>query len=82
MLGKFIDFRAFIISLAFGLFFVYLYQPVPNVIYVYPTPDNVDKIQLKDKADNCFKFEATEVTCPDNIDDIQNIPAQTGSPVQ
>ena len=78
MIGKFIHFKAFIISLAFGLFIVYLYQPPQTVILVYPTPDNIDKLLYKDKAQNCFNFEAIEVSCPDNIDMINNIPVQSG----
>ena len=37
-----------------------------HVIYVYPTPDNQNKILYKDKTDNCFKFNAEEVECPDD----------------
>jgi hypothetical protein len=76
MIGKYIDFKVFIISLALGLFLVYLYQPPASVIYVYPTPDNVNTIEYKDKANNCFKFDAIEVMCPSNIDEITNIPMQ------
>jgi len=76
MIGKFIDFKAFIISLAFGLFFVYLYRQDSTVIYVYPTPENIDKLNIKDKADNCFKFEISEMVCPSNAELINNIPVQ------
>jgi hypothetical protein len=47
-----------------------------NVIYVYPTPDNQNKILYKDKTDNCFKFNAEEVDCPDDKTKIKNIPIQ------
>ena len=43
-MSKYIDLRLFLISLAIGILLVYLYQPTPTVIYVYPTPDNVDKL--------------------------------------
>jgi hypothetical protein len=76
MIGKFLDFKAFICSLAFGLFLVYLYQPSPSIIYVYPTPDNTNNLQFMDKAKNCFKFDAIEIACPDNSSDINNIPIQ------
>ena len=29
-----------------------------------PTPDNLEKIQYKDNAGNCFGFVSHEVTCP------------------
>jgi len=76
MISKYIDFKVFIISLTLGLFLVYLYQPTQTIIYAYPTPDNVNTMEYKDKANNCFKFDALEVMCPSNKDDINNIPMQ------
>jgi hypothetical protein len=76
MFFKFINIRVFFISLAVGILFVYLSTPDPTIIYVYPTPDNVDKIKYKDKASNCFKFEANNVPCPKNNKDIKTIPLQ------
>ena len=66
----------FLISIAVGLFFVYLSQPSPTTIYVYPTPDNIDRVHYKDKADNCFQFEAQEVSCPSDRTTIKSIPVQ------
>ena len=76
MIGKFIDLKTFIISLALGLLFVYLWQPKQSIIYVYPTPDNVEKIQYKDRANNCYKFNSMEVQCPSDTNKIKNIPLQ------
>ena len=76
MIGKFIDIKIFLISLALGLLFVYLYQPNKTVVYVYPTPDNIDTMYFKDKADNCFKFEKEEVQCDENNEKIKEIPLQ------
>lgn len=76
MLGKYINFPVFLVSLAIGILFVYLFKPELNVIYVYPTPDNQNKILYKDKTDNCFKFNAEEVDCPDDKTKIKNIPIQ------
>jgi hypothetical protein len=76
MLGKYINFPVFLVSLAIGILFVYLFQPELNVIYVYPTPDNQNKILYKDKIENCFKFNAEEVECPDDKTKIKNIPIQ------
>ena len=78
LLGKYIDFRIFFISLALGIFLVYLNQPTPTIIYVYPTPENVGRIQYKDKVGNCYNFTASEVKCPANEVDIHTIPIQTG----
>jgi hypothetical protein len=76
MFLKFISLKIFLISLAIGLLFVYLSNPDPTIIYVYPTPDNVNKITYKDKASNCFKFSAKEVQCPENKNSIKTIPLQ------
>jgi len=76
MIFRFISLPVFLISVAIGIFFVYLSQPSPTMIYVYPTPDNVDKVEYKDKADNCFKFESQEVRCPSDRTKIKSIPVQ------
>ena len=66
----------FIVSLSLGLFLVYVTAPRPDVIYVYPTPDNLDKIQYKDHADNCFGFTSQEVACPSDKTKIRKYPVQ------
>jgi len=63
---NFIHFPTFIISLSIGLFITYLYQPKKHVIYVYPNPNNLNKILYKDNADNCFMFKGNELKCPTN----------------
>lgn len=73
---KFISVPIFIVSLAFGLFFVYITNPEPTTIIVYPTPDNVDKVQYKDKAGTCYTFKAHETICPSNKSNIKQIPVQ------
>jgi hypothetical protein len=80
MLTKFINIPVFIISLAIGLFFVYVWGPELKTIYVYPTPENTGKIQYKDTADNCFIYEAKEVVCPADASKIKSIPIQSGKP--
>lgn len=69
-----INMPVFIASLCIGLLFVYLSNPPPTVIYVYPTPDNIDKVEYKDKASNCFKFNSQEVSCLG--ENIKSIPIQ------
>ena len=76
MIFKFISLKVFLISIAIGLLFVYLSNPDPTIIFVYPTPDNVGRVEYKDKADNCFQFEAKEVECPSNHSLIKTIPVQ------
>lgn len=76
MFFKFISIKVFLLSLALGLLFVYLSSPTPTIIYVYPTPDNVNRIDYKDKASNCFKFKSEEVKCPSDNSLIKKIPVQ------
>jgi hypothetical protein len=76
MFLKFISVKVFLISFAIGILFVYLSNPTPTIIYVYPTPDNVERIEYIDKASNCFKFKADEVKCPADRNLIKKIPVQ------
>ena len=76
MLFDFINFKVFLISLSFGLLFVYLSSPSPSIIYVYPTPENVNDIEYVDMANNCFQFESKELTCPVDMKNVKDIPVQ------
>lgn len=64
MLFNYISIPIFLISFAVGIFFIYILGPEIKTIYIYPSPENVDKILFKDKADNCFYFEEETVECP------------------
>jgi len=68
----------FLISLGIGLFLVYISQPTPEIVYKFPTPDNVNKTVYKDSSENCFKYEAKEVKCDGNEKEtpVQNIDLQ------
>lgn len=76
MFLNYISLPIFLISFAIGLFFIYILGPKMKTIYIYPTPENVDKILFKDKADNCFYFDEKIVECPKNTSLISNIPIQ------
>lgn len=76
-LFKYIKLNIFIISLALGLFAVYVTMPDTRKIYVYPTPDNIEVLQYKDKTDTCFQFKQSEIECPKNDAEIMKIPVQT-----
>ena len=70
-----INIKVFLISLLIGLLFMYLDNGKKDV-YVYPTPSNIDEIEFKDKADNCFEYSLEKVKCPSNKAEINNIPLQ------
>ena len=76
MFFNLISFPAFLISLAIGLMLIYMFSPTPTVIYVYPTPENINQLQYRDNANNCYEFEATEIKCPNDKSIINTIPIQ------
>jgi len=75
MFLKYISIPVFLVSLAFGLFFVYIYGEDLKVVYVYPTPENVNLVLYKDNSDNCFKYIPEKVKCP-LLETITEIPVQ------
>jgi hypothetical protein len=77
MIFKYISIPIFFISFAIGLFFTYVLGPEMKTVYIYPSPENVDKILFKDKAENCFNFEEVIVKCPKDNSLITKIPIQT-----
>ncbi len=67
----------FLLSFAIGLFFIYVLGPEMKTIYIYPSPENIDKVLFKDKANNCFQFDEQIVNCPKDQSLISKIPIQT-----
>ena len=67
---NYINIPVFLISLAFGLIFVAVFNPSRRTIFVYPTPENVNKILYQDKADNCFQYKAIETECTADAKDL------------
>lgn len=73
MFFYFINIYLFLLTFIIGLVYMYFNKNEKKIVYVYPTPDNLNKIQYKDFADNCFEFKSNEVNCSGNI---QEIPIQ------
>ena len=73
---KFFNVPCFIISLAIGLFLVYISAPSPNVIFVYPNPDNEKQILYKDNSDTCYQCKSNEIKCPADLSKIVQYPVQ------
>jgi hypothetical protein len=76
MISKYINIPVFLVSLAVGLLIMYYFMPDLRKIYVYPTPENIDLLQYRDKAGNCFSYKEKEVPCPKNPSKIAKIPVQ------
>ena len=74
---KFINIPAFIVSLAFGLFAVYITSDEMRKVYVYPTPENIELIQYRDKTGSCFKMDQSKVTCPKDENEISKVSPQS-----
>jgi hypothetical protein len=58
-----IHIRYFIVTLALGLFYIYLTDDKP-IIVVYPNPENLDLFQYQKTSGSCFSYELHEVRCP------------------
>jgi hypothetical protein len=76
MIFNYISLPAFLISFAIGLLFIYIMGPEMKTIYIYPSPENVDKVLFKDKAENCFYFEEQNTECPKDKNILSKIPIQ------
>ena len=76
MISKYLSISTFLISLALGLLLVYLWGADMQEVYVFPTPENVMRIQYKDTADNCYVYEGKEVKCPNDKTKISEYPIQ------
>ena len=76
MISRYISIPVFLISFAIGLFFIYILGPEMKDIFIYPSPETVNKVLFKDKADNCFYFEEEEVKCPNDKSQILSLPIQ------
>jgi hypothetical protein len=73
---KYIDLRVFLVTLAIGMLYIYISDEYKHTIIIYPTPDNINEYQFKDKTDNCFSYKMNEVKCPSE-DKYHNIKVQT-----
>jgi len=76
---KFTDYinpLAFFIAFGIGIFFTYIFAKPKKIIIQWPNPENAGKLIYRDdkKDDTCYKYEATEITCPDDKSQIYSMP--------
>ena len=71
---KYINLKVFILSFIFGLFAMEIVMPERQSVLVYPTPENVNDLQYKDKVGNCFVPLQEAVDCAGKYEEI---PMQT-----
>jgi len=53
----------FILSFIVGMGIIYIYPVEYKIVVVYPTLNNIKKIQYKDSQNECFEFSAKLVDC-------------------
>uniref|UniRef100_A0A6C0I3G8 Uncharacterized protein n=1 Tax=viral metagenome TaxID=1070528 RepID=A0A6C0I3G8_9ZZZZ len=73
---KYINIPVFVVSLILGMMAMYITLPETRKIYVFPTPENIDVLQYRDKTGTCFSFKQKEVDCPKSESDISTIQPQ------
>ena len=76
MFFKYLSLPVFLVSFALGIFFVYILGPEEKIIYMYPTPSNINKVLYKDGLNECYKYKAVQTKCPLNPLDIKTVPIQ------
>jgi len=76
MISKYISLPVFLISLAIGIFTVYVWGVDRKVVYVFPTPENVNAVQYMDHNDTCYTYQIQKVKCPSDESLISTIPLQ------
>ena len=64
----------FFASFGVGMAFISMSPVEHKTVLVFPTLNNIDKIQYKDNAENCFKFKAKMVRCTPSA---EAVPMQT-----
>lgn len=65
-----INIPVFLASLLLGLLYIFISSPTPKQIIVYPTHDNEELFQFKDKISNCFQLKQNIVKCSNDAEEI------------
>ena len=70
MIFQYLNFKWFLISMAVGLFYIYIAEEYKTTILICPTPDKLKEYQYRDKTDNCFSYDLETVECPLQVNTI------------
>lgn len=70
---KYINVTVFLITFLIGLIYIYCFD-YKRQVEVFPTPHNIDKIEYKDEAGNCFNYKIKDVKCPSDKNKIKLLP--------
>jgi hypothetical protein len=72
-ISKYINISVFLITFLLGLLYIY-YIDYNRRVIVYPNRYNIDKIEYKDEAENCFGYKVQEINCPSDKSKIEIVP--------
>lgn len=72
-ISRYINISVFLITFLLGLLYIY-YIDYNRRVIVYPNRHNIDKIEYKDEAENCFGYKVQEVKCPSDKSKIEIVP--------
>jgi hypothetical protein len=61
--GNILHLPALILGILVGMAALWL-RPDDRVVTIYPSPENVDKMQYKDAAGTCFTYTQSPAKCP------------------
>lgn len=73
---NYIDPLSFFIAFGIGLLITYATNPPKKIVIKWPTPENAGKVLYKDSSENCYKYEASEIDCPNDKSTIKKTPIQ------
>jgi hypothetical protein len=66
-MSKYFNTLWFFIGFATGMLYVYIAQPAQKIIMKHPTPDNASKVVYHDAQNNCYRYLAEEIKCPNDL---------------
>lgn len=72
-IANIINWKIFLTSFLIGLIFIWAKDDKQKIV-IYPTPSNIQKVEYKDKAENCYEYSMDEVLCPAKKSDIKTVP--------
>jgi len=70
---KYINISIFLITFLLGLIYIYFFD-YNRKVEVNPTPYNIDKIEYKDEAENCYSYKIKDIKCPSDKNKIKLLP--------
>lgn len=71
-----LNWPVFLLSFAVGILYIYMMHPAPKIVLKFPSPFNAGKVIYKDKAEECFVFDAEKVECPKDTSQVRKQPVQ------